>query len=78
MLQLDDTRKAEAAQAAVTRHDAEDISAAEVAARGRELLKDEIDQQFGSFARTEVSWQKMAVMVAAIAALIIIAILMGR
>ncbi len=78
MLQLDDTRRAEAEKEAEVVHHHQDVSADEVAARGRELLKDEIDQQFGSFGRTDVSWQKLAVIFATIAALIILAILMGR
>ena len=80
MLQLDASSKAEASKSNEEEvvHRAGDVPAAEVVARGRELLKDEIDQQYGVFSRAEISWQKLVVMFAAIALLIVIATLLGR
>ena len=56
----------------------EDVPAGEVVARGRELLKSEIELQYGGHMRSDVSWQKLAVMIAAIAAAIALATLFGR
>jgi serine/threonine protein kinase len=79
MLQLDDSATAEGKEAVgQSLHQSEDVSADEVLARGRELLKDEIDLQYGGQARANISWQKIAVMIAAIAAVIVLATLFGR
>lgn len=79
MLQLDDSSRAASAELPPDpTHHHEDVSAEDVAARGRELLKEEIDAQYGIGTRGEISWQKLAMMLAAIAAVIVLATLLGR
>jgi serine/threonine protein kinase len=79
MLQLGTSdRAATHAMAEEFVHDAEDVSAHGVEARGRELLKDEIALQLSASSRPEISWAKLAAMSAAIAALIGLALLLGR
>lgn len=79
MLQLDDSsRAAEARLHAEAHHEAEDVAAEGVEARGRELLREEIAYHFGGAPGAEVSWKKFAVIVAAIAAVILLATILGR
>lgn len=75
MLQLDESNRAFEAEML---HGAEDVPAEAVEARGKELLRDEIEHQFGRQAREEISWQRLAMMIAAIAALIVLATLLGK
>jgi serine/threonine protein kinase len=75
MLQLDESNRAFEAEML---HGAEDVPAEAVEARGKELLRDEIEHQFGRQARGEISWQRLAMMIAAIAAVIVLATLLGK
>ena len=58
-------------------HETEDVPAEDVGALGREMLRDEIEHQFGG-SRGDVSWQRLAVVFVAIAAIIALATLFGR
>lgn len=72
MLRLDDSIRAESPQ------EPADVSAEEVEARGRELLRDQIQEQYEQLSRASVSWQKLALMMAAVAAAIVVATWLGR
>ena len=55
-----------------------DVAADGVAARGRELLRQQIQQRISGTPPTDISWNKLALMVAAIVAVIVAAALFGR
>jgi serine/threonine protein kinase len=76
MLQLGETKLADAdGIQAVGGSDAAraDVTADDVATRGREILKEQIEYRFSGAAAAEISWGKLAVMLAAIVGVIAVA-----